>query len=55
MKEDSIKTASVLGYNYPDSKWYKYSYNLVGPKDNKNNKSFFGKVFNLLNKENEKE
>ncbi len=29
MYEDSYNTAALLGYNYPDSKWYKYSYNLV--------------------------
>ena len=29
MKEDAVKTASVIAYNYPDSKWYKYSYDLV--------------------------
>ena len=29
MYEDSYNTAALLGYNYPDSKWYKYSYNLI--------------------------
>ncbi len=29
MYDESYKTASTLGYNYPDSKWYKYSYNLI--------------------------
>ena len=29
MYEDSYKTAALLGYNYPETKWYKYSYNLV--------------------------
>ena len=29
MYEDSYNTAALLGYNYPESKWYKYSYNLV--------------------------
>ena len=29
MIEDAKKTASVIGYNYPDSKWYRYSYELV--------------------------
>ncbi len=29
MLDESSKTASVLGYNYPDSKWYKHSYNLI--------------------------
>ena len=34
MIEESYKAASVLGYNYPDSKWYKYSYNLIKKEDN---------------------
>ena len=29
MFEESYNTAALLGYNFPDSKWYKYSYNLV--------------------------
>ena len=29
MYEESYKTAALLGHNYPESKWYKYSYNLV--------------------------
>ena len=29
MYEDSHNTAALLGYNYPESKWYEYSYNLV--------------------------
>ena len=56
MIEDAKKTASVIGYNYPDSKWYRYSYELVGSKDvNKiKNESFFGKLSNLLTKDDEK-
>ena len=39
MIEDSKKTAAVLGYNYPKSDWYKYSYkNLI--KKNKKTKFF---------------
>jgi len=55
MIEDAKKTASVIGYNYPNSKWYAYSYNLVGEKDNKTSekKSFFSKITNLLSKEDE--
>jgi outer membrane protein assembly factor BamD len=33
MIEDAKKTAAVLGYNYPDSKWYEYSYHIVGEKE----------------------
>ena len=29
MVDESYKTAALLGYNYPDSKWYNYSYKLV--------------------------
>ena len=56
MIEDAKKTASVLGFNYPKSKWYKYSYNLVGDKDyiksKKNN--FFKNIFNKISSKNEK-
>ena len=56
MIEDAKKTASVIGYNYPDSKWYRYSYELVGSDndDKLNDKSFFGKISNLLTRDNEK-
>ena len=56
MIEDAKKTASVIGYNYPDSKWYRYSYELVGSDNNDkiNNKSFFGKISNLLASDDEK-
>ena len=33
MYEESYNTAALLGYNYPKSKWYKYSYNLVSKID----------------------
>ncbi len=53
--EDAKKTASVIGYNYPNSKWYKYSYEIVGVKNDNNGKnSFFSKIKNLLNKDDEK-
>jgi len=37
MNDEAEKTASVIGFNYPKSKWYKYSYDLVA--ENKNKKS----------------
>ena len=46
MKEESIKIASTLGYNYPDSKWYKYSYALINKEEN--NDSLLKKVTNLF-------
>ena len=56
MIEDAKKTASVIGYNYPDSKWYRYSYELVASNndDKINDKSFFGKISNLLPMDDEK-
>lgn len=33
LKEESRKNAEVLGYNYPDSKWYKEAYKLVAKND----------------------
>lgn len=32
MPEEAKKSAAVLGYNYPASKWYKRSYDLIGKK-----------------------
>ena len=43
MIDDAKKTAATLGHNYPNSKWYKYSYNIVGEKKDK--KSFLEKIF----------
>ena len=51
MIEDAEKTAAVLGYNYPKSKWYKYSYDLIRP--NEENNSFFKKISNLINQDDE--
>ena len=48
MINESRNTASVLGHNYPNSKWYKYSYDLIN-KNNKN-KTIMKKVSNLFNK-----
>ena len=47
MIEDAKKTASVLAYNYPKSKWYKYSYEIVGEKDE--NENFIKKISNFFN------
>jgi len=33
MFKESYNTAALLGYNYPDSKWYKLSYNLIEQKE----------------------
>tara|TARA_B100001287_G_scaffold261136_1_gene249865 strand:- start:93 stop:893 length:801 start_codon:yes stop_codon:yes gene_type:complete len=42
MNEESIKVASVLGHNYPNSKWYEYSYNLI--KDIEKKENLFSKL-----------
>ena len=47
MYDESIKTASVLGHNYPDSKWYLYSYNLIKKIDDKD--SILERVKNIFN------
>ena len=44
--EESTKTASILGHNYPDSKWYKYSYNLINKTEKQN--SLFKKIKNIF-------
>ena len=46
MYEDSNNTAALLGYNYPESKWYKYSYNLV--KQNDIEEKFLKKIRNFF-------
>jgi outer membrane protein assembly factor BamD len=32
LENESIRYGAVLGYNFPDSKWYKYNYKLVKSK-----------------------
>ena len=46
MYEESYNTAALLGYNYPDSKWYKLSYNLVEQIDGE--ETFLKKIRNFL-------
>ena len=46
MYEDSYNTAALLGYNYPESKWYKYSYNLVGQINSE--ETFLKKIRNFF-------
>ena len=47
MTEESEKNAAVLGYNYPESPWYKFIYDDL---TNQNNGTIFsksiGKIFN---------
>ena len=56
MVEEAKKTASVLGYNYPKSEWYKHSYNILEEqKSNKSDKTnLFKKILNKISSNNEK-
>ena len=47
MYEESFKTTALLGYNYPDSRWYKNSYNLVKQIDDES--TILRKFRNLFN------
>ena len=47
MYEESYNTAALLGYNYPDSKWYKLSYNLVEQIDGE--ETFLRKIRKFFN------
>jgi len=33
MRKEAINTAAVIGHNYPESKWYEHSYNLLKEKE----------------------
>jgi len=46
MYQESYNTAALLGYNYPDSKWYKLSYNLVEQIDGE--ETFLKKIRNFF-------
>jgi outer membrane protein assembly factor BamD len=50
---DARKYASILGYNYNNSDWYKKSYEIIKPKNfnlekNKNKKTFKDKIIGLI-------
>ena len=56
MVDDANKTSAVIGYNYPKSKWYKYSYKLLKKNDdNKNKKSLLNKISKFLTNDDKKE
>ena len=46
LKSEAITTASVIGYNYPESEWYEHSYNLLEEKEK--NLKLLDKVKNLF-------
>ena len=56
MKDEAEKAASVIVYNYPQSKWYEDSYNLINEEYYKKNKNTLGKkILNLFKKDEPKE
>ena len=46
MNEESIKVASTLGHNYPESQWYKFSYKLIKKIEDKQN--VFERISNIF-------
>ena len=48
MLEDAKKTASIIGHNYPKSKWYEYSYYLVTNNKKEKDLKFLQKISNFL-------
>lgn len=53
IEEEAKRAASVLGYNYPDSAWYRDSYALmtgrdVGGSDKDEQPGFFGRLLNVF-------
>jgi len=52
MVEEARRSAAVLGYNYPDSKWYRYSYALLTNKKLKpaesGDRSWFGRMWDTI-------
>ena len=55
MLEDAKKTASLISFNYPKSKWYKHSYYLITNKKNVKESKFLQKISNFLNINEKKE
>ena len=50
MTEDAKKTAAIISFNYPESQWYRYAYNLLIEKKSENKRFFLlNKISNLLN------
>ena len=52
MNNEAEKTASVIAFNYPKSKWYQYSYEIVG-EEKKEKTSLLKKIKNIFPKKNE--
>jgi outer membrane protein assembly factor BamD len=51
LKDEAQQVAAVLGYNYPNSEWYKYSYALLEQKKLKpatNTESWLGRAWHTI-------
>ncbi len=55
MENESLKYASLLGYNYNSSEWYEETYKIFNkkyekpiPKNKKENSKILGKIKNLF-------
>ena len=51
LEEDAYKTAAVIGHNYPTSKWYKYSYDILNKNKADKNFSLKKKIISLFKNE----
>ena len=51
LTEDAKNTAAVIGYNYPTSKWYRYSYDIVNQTKTNTRFSFKKKITSFFNNE----
>ena len=46
--EEAEKTASVIGYNYPNSDWYKYAYKILNRESSASKDTLIKKLSNIL-------
>ena len=55
MLQEANNALAVIGYNYPKSKWYEYSYYILNKKDKKKNKYRFFNFKNFFDNNENKE
>ena len=51
IEDEAKKTAAIIAYNYPQSKWYKYSYKLLNPELKKEKQGLLKKITNIIIKD----
>lgn len=49
VKQEAVKYAAVLGYNFPESKWYQRTYRLIEGKDHADDADKSGKWYDFRN------